>query len=72
MKDPLSASCTLSLVISNWSFEDVSQAILLTSRERKDFPQACQNGLKQGLLEPFSAIMARGSDTRAACWTHLS
>jgi hypothetical protein len=56
----------------NSSFEDVFQAILLTSRGRKDFPQACQNGLKQGLLELFSAIKARGSASRTARSTHLS
>jgi hypothetical protein len=68
----LQGVCTQTNIKFNQSFEDVSQAILLTSPGRKDFPQACQNGLKQGLLEPFRAIMARGSDSRTARSTHLS
>jgi hypothetical protein len=34
------ARCTLLIVMSNRSFEDVSQATLLTSQTGKDFPQA--------------------------------
>jgi hypothetical protein len=68
----LQGVCTQTNIKFNQSFKDVSQAILLNSPGWKDFPQACQNGLKQGLLEPFSAIKVRGSDSRTARSTHLS
>ncbi len=36
------------------SFANVPQVVLLTGRGEEGYPRASQNGLKQGLLEPFS------------------
>lgn len=47
--------CTYFAITRKGSFEDVSLAVLLTGPGRKDFPQASRTGLKQRLLEPFSA-----------------
>jgi hypothetical protein len=44
-------TCTKIGVVPNRSFEDVSQAILFTSREREGFPRVSGNSLKQGLLQ---------------------
>ncbi len=38
--------CTLSIVMSNRSFADVSQAVSLTSRRGEGFPGAAENALE--------------------------
>jgi hypothetical protein len=52
------ARCTLLIVMSNRSFANVSQAILLTAVVEEGFPKFFENGLKQGFMEPSCSFIS--------------
>lgn len=53
----LQGVCTKTHIKFNRSFEDISQAVLFTSWGGEGFPKLSETGLKQGLLELFSAFI---------------